>query len=328
LSNFSSFRSKLYEVNDGTFSDIALELFRYQAEHNPVYRLFLEILRVNPQHIGRLEDIPFLPVSFFKRHAIQTESWNPRAIFTSSGTTGSIQSQHLVYDLEFYLDHSRRCFELRFGSLTQYHFLALLPSYLERTGSSLVWMIDHFIKSSGSPHSGFYLYETDKLVETIRTLRGTGRKTIIWGVTFALIDLAERYSEDLGDCLIMETGGMKGRRKELTRPEFYEILRTRLNASQIYSEYGMTELMSQAYTLGEMKFNNPPFMKVFGRDLSDPMEKCVIGETAGLNIIDLANFHSISFLETEDLARIYPDRTFEILGRIDNSDVRGCNLMV
>jgi hypothetical protein len=328
LNKFNGFKRKLYEVNDGSFDDIALELFRFQAVHNRVYAEFLGYLKSNPSEISRVEDIPFLPVSFFKRHAIQTESWNPEVIFTSSGTTGIAPSRHLVYDLSFYLEHSEKCFEHHFGPLTDFVFLALLPSYLEREGSSLIHMMDHFIKSSLSADSGFYLRNTESLLAKIQKLQNLNRKVVIWGVTFALLDLAEQFSIDLSRCIIVETGGMKGRRAEITREEFHQIMKTRLNATRIHSEYGMTELLSQAYSLEGSKFRNPPYMRMIGRDLSDPMHKGVKGDNAGINVIDLANWHSMSFIETEDQGRVYPDGTFEILGRIDNSDVRGCNLMI
>jgi hypothetical protein len=328
LNIFNSFKSKIYQVNDSSFPDIALEIFRYQAENNPVYSDFIKHLRVDSAKITRIEDIPFLPVSFFKTYAIKTGIWDPQAIFSSSGTTGTAESRHYIPDLQFYLEHSRTCFEYYFGPVTDYHFLALLPSYLERTGSSLISMIAYFIKTSNSQDSGFFLREHDQLLRKIETLRKGNRKIILWGVTFALLDFAEHYSADLGDCLIFETGGMKGRRKEITRFEFHEILQERLRTTKIFSEYGMTELMSQAYTAGGTIFKNPPSLQVLGRDLSDPMQKGVINETAALNVIDLANFHSISFLETEDLGKIYQNGTFEVLGRIDNSDIRGCNLMI
>jgi hypothetical protein len=328
LNNFNGFKRKLYEVNDGSFDDIALETFRFQAVHNRVYAEFLSYLKTEPFEISTVEDIPFLPVSFFKRHAIQTESWNPQVIFTSSGTTGTAPSRHFVYNLPFYLEHSRKCFEHHFGPLTDFVFLALLPSYLEREGSSLIYMLDHFIKGSQSPDSGFYLRDLDSLLAKIEKLQNSSRKVVIWGVTFALLDLAEQFSPDLSRCMIVETGGMKGRRAEITREEFHQVMRSRLNATEIFSEYGMTELLSQAYSFEGSRFRNPPYMKVIGRDLSDPMQKGVTGENAGINVIDLANWHSISFIETEDQGRVHPDGTFEILGRIDNSDVRGCNLMI
>jgi hypothetical protein len=328
LNNLNSFLSKLYEVNDRSFDNIALQLFRHQALHNTVYNEFISRLRIDASAVKQLEDIPFLPVSFFKRHAIQTGSWNPETIFKSSGTTGTTQSQHLVQDLTFYHLHSRKCFEYHFGPLTDFHFLALLPSYLDRQGSSLIDMMANFIQMSNSKHSGFYLNNVEDLLRKVAALKNEGRKVIVWGVTFALLDIAERFSEDFSHCLIFETGGMKGRRKEITRVEFYEVLRSRLNATRLYSEYGMTEMMSQAYTRGETLFRSPPWMKVLGRDLSDPMEKGVRGETVGVNVIDLANWHSAAFLETEDLGKVHASGDFEILGRIDNSDVRGCNLLV
>lgn len=330
MNNFNSFRRKLYEVNDGSFADIALELFRYQARNNAVYSNFLSHLRFQADRVTSLEQIPFLPVSLFKRHAIQTESWNPEVIFTSSGTTGVTPSRHLVHDLGFYHQHAVRCFQEYFGPLTDFHILALLPSYLERQGSSLISMMQHFIAETGSSDSGFFLHDTNRLLATIDHLRSEGlnRKILIWGVTFALLDLAEANPVDLSDCIIMETGGMKGRRREITRQEFYQVLRDRLKVREIFSEYGMTELMSQAYTNGGTGFKTNPFLKVLGRDLSDPMQKGVTGENAGINIVDLANFHSIAFIETEDLGKISSDGTFEILGRIDNADIRGCNLLV
>lgn len=328
MNNFKSFTGKLYQVNDQSFDDIALQLFRYQAQHNLVYNEFIRNLRVKVDSISRVIDIPFLPVTFFKRHAIQTGSWKPEVIFTSSSTTGSVPSQHLVNDLRFYLQHSKYCFEYHFGPVQNYHFLALLPSYMERQGSSLIEMIRYFIDESQSDSAGFYLRDYDSLLRQAQELQSTGGKVVIWGVTFALLELAERYQVDLSDCIIFETGGMKGRRKEITRTEFYSYLRERLKVTNIHSEYGMTELMSQAYSITDTRFKNPPSMKVLGRDLSDPMEKGIIGETVGLNVIDLANAHSISFIETEDLGKVYENGTFEVLGRIDNSDIRGCNLMV
>jgi hypothetical protein len=328
LNIFNSFKAKIYQVNDSSFPDIALEIFRYQAENNPVYSDFIKHLRIDSAKISRIEDIPFLPVSFFKTYAIKTGTWDPQAIFLSSGTTGTAESRHYIPDLPYYLEHARTCFEYYFGPVTDYHFLALLPSYLERTGSSLISMIAYFIEKSNSQDSGFFLREYDQLLRKIEILRKGNRKIILWGVTFALLDFAEQHSVDLGDCLIFETGGMKGRRKEITRFEFHEILQECLKTTKIFSEYGMTELMSQAYTTGGTIFKSPPSLQVLGRDISDPMQKGVINETAALNVIDLANFHSISFLETEDLGKIYQNGAFEVLGRIDNSDIRGCNLMV
>jgi hypothetical protein len=257
---------------------------------------------------------------------IKSGQWTAQAVFASSGTTGATTSTHHVRDLDFYLSHAEKNFTRFFGPLHDYHFLALLPSYLERKNSSLVAMMDHFIRTSGSPYSGFYLRDTPKLVEDIEKLRSDSRKTILWGVTFALLDLAENHKPDLGHCLVFETGGMKGRRKELTRDELHEVLRTELRVSNVYSEYGMTELLSQAYSLGKA-FQCPPWVKVLGRDVTDPFRKGLLGEICGINVIDLANWHSIAFIETEDLGKVYPDGSFEVLGRFDNSDLRGCNLL-
>jgi phenylacetate-coenzyme A ligase PaaK-like adenylate-forming protein len=305
-----------------------MEVFHFQARQNGLYSSFLNTLKVDPASIRSLHEIPFLPISFFKSHTIQSGNWSAREIFTSSGTTGASVSKHMVEDVDFYHRHSRACFEQAFGPLHNYHILALLPSYLERTGSSLISMITHFIEETKSDESGFFLREYDLLLQKVQHLRNSGRRTIIWGVSFALLELAESCAEDLSDCLIFETGGMKGRRKEITRREMHEFLSARIGAQEVYSEYGMTELMSQAYTRGGMAFTPSKAMRVVGRDLTDPFQRGILNETAGINVIDLANVHSISFIETEDLGKIYQDGTFEILGRIDNSDVRGCNLMI
>ncbi len=327
MNTFEGFGSQLYDVNDKSLEELALRVFRHQASHNPVYKSFIQHLGVVPHKIHSLQSIPCLPVSFFKGHNLQTGSWQPQAIFRSSGTTGSTPSVHPVKDLQFYLDHSLRCFEHFFGLVSGYNFMALLPTYLERSDSSLVVMIDHFIKQSGSSFSGFYLHDIGKLLEDLKKARKSPKKTILWGVTYALLDLA-KHSPDLDHCLVFETGGMKGTRDELTRRELHATLRTAFNVDAIYSEYGMTELMSQCYTRGNEHFHCPPGVQIMIRDLSDPFEKGLLDATGGINIVDLANWHSISFIETEDLGKAYPDGGFEVLGRADNSDVRGCNLMV
>jgi hypothetical protein len=326
LPAFKGFESELYRVNDQNFNEVALSLFHYQAEHNPIYSTFLKALGVEPRAVTSFVDIPFLPISFFKNHSIRTGTWTPQMSFASSGTTGATTSTHEVADVQFYLRHAQRTFERFFGPLTDFHFLALLPSYLERTNSSLVAMIDHFIKESKSPHSGFYLRNTDKLIIDLEQAKKT-RKTVLWGVTFALLDLAVGNNLDLSDCLVFETGGMKGRRKEMIRNELHAILRKKFNIPAVYSEYGMTELLSQAYTAGGNTFSCPPWLKILGREVTDPMRKGLLNEVCGVNVIDLANWHSIAFIETEDLGRVYADGSFEILGRFDNSDLRGCNLL-
>jgi hypothetical protein len=328
LDTFKSFRTQLYEVNDNSFEDIALELFRFQARNNKVYADFIRHLHIDPDKIHSLAAIPFLPIRFFKEFEIRTGEWIPEKIFSSSGTTGVTHSRHGVFDLQFYHDHSLRNFEFFFGPVTDYHFLALLPSYLERNDSSLVSMMDNFIRKSESPHSGFYLNNIETLIKDLEILKNQSKKTILWGVSFALLDLLEKYRPDLSHCLIFETGGMKGRRKEVIREELHHTLTTGFNVPKVYSEYGMTELLSQAYTEGGDRFYCPSWLKVIGRDTLDALEKGLLNETAGINVIDLGNWHSVAFIETEDLGKVYPDQSFEILGRFDNSDVRGCNLLV
>jgi phenylacetate-coenzyme A ligase PaaK-like adenylate-forming protein len=321
LSTFKGFQSDLYHVNDQNFNELALSLFHFQAKQNPVYATFLKGLGVRHESISDLIDIPFLPISFFKNHRVRTGDWTAATIFTSSGTTGITTSTHEVADLNFYLAHAERTFEYFFGKLTDYHFLALLPSYLERKNSSLVAMMDHFIKRSQSSYSGFYLKDTDKLIADLSKLKSDSRKTILWGVTFALLDVAERNDLDLSHCLVFETGGMKGRRKELIRSQLHDILCKEFNIPAVYSEYGMTELLSQAYTRGGNTFSCPPWLKILGREVTDPMRKGLVGEVSGVNVVDLANWHSVAFIETEDLGKVYDNGTFEILGRFDNSDL-------
>lgn len=328
MDTLKSFETKLYSVNESSFEDIALELFHFQAVYNPVYRDFLRNLSVDIKSVKQLSQIPFLPIRFFKSHDIKAGDWIPEVTFTSSGTTSSTTSRHPVRHLSFYLSHSQRCFEYFFGSLAGYHLLALLPSYLERQGSSLIAMIDHFIKVSGSTYSAFYLHNVDQLVDRLERLRQDEKRTLLWGVSFALLDLAEHHSMDLSHCLVFETGGMKGKRKEIIRHELHKVLSDSFHLKDVFSEYGMTELLSQAYTKGGTRFFCPPWMRVLARDLTDPLETGLLNESGGINVIDLANWHSAAFIETEDLGRVFDDGTFEVLGRADNSDVRGCSLLV
>lgn len=328
MDTFKSFEPLLYSVNEHSFDNIALSLFRYQAEHNLVYKQWLHYLGVSPAHVKSVLDIPFMPISFFKSQTVKTGKWAPESEFRSSGTSKTTTSIHFVKDLEFYKAHSLRNFHYFFGAPHQYHFLALLPSYLERNDSSLVCMMDDLIQKSNSPHSRFYLNNLDQLIIDLESLRGDDRPVVLWGVTFALLELAERYAIDLSHCMVFETGGMKGMRKEIIRQELHAQLCTQLNVTNIYSEYGMTELFSQAYTRGESSFYTPPWMRIIGRDITDPGTKGIVGETSGINVIDLANWHSIAFIETEDIGRVYANGAFEVLGRLDNSDVRGCNLLM
>ena len=310
------------------FNDLALRLFRHQAANNEVYAAYIHHLGVKVEEVGGVSEIPFLPISFFKNHLVQTGQWTPETIYTSSGTTGAVTSRHAVWSEAFYVRHAEEIFRHFFGAIEQYHVLALLPSYLERAGSSLVVMAQHFVKQSGSSDSGFYLYNVDELMSRLIRLRANSKKVLLLGVTFALLDLAERFEEDLSHCVVMETGGMKGRRPEITRQELHDILQKRLHLASVTSEYGMTELMSQAYSKGSGVFEAPWSMKVLLRDPEDPLDVSETREQGAINIIDLANFHSCAFIETQDLGKMHPGGYFEVLGRMDNSDIRGCNLMV
>lgn len=321
METFESFEEVLYGVNDDSFEEIALKLFHFQAKYNPVYAEYIRHLRVRPESVSRLEHIPYLPVGFFKDHDIKTGSWREQAVFTSSGTTGMVQSRHLVYDKSFYLNNAVRCFSYFYGDPSGYTFLALLPSYVERGGSSLIDMIEEFIRLGSG---GFYHHDRSGLLKNIGS-----KKTILWGVTYALLDLAEEGELDLSNCIVLETGGMKGRRAEITRGELHEFLTTRFHSHRIHSEYGMTELMSQAYSDGQGIFRCPPWMKVVLRDPEDPRDVAAGRQRGGINIIDLANIRTCAFIETKDLGKMQGQNGyFEVLGRMDNSDIRGCNLLV
>jgi phenylacetate-coenzyme A ligase PaaK-like adenylate-forming protein len=327
LDTFKSFEDSLYSVNESNFEDIALQLFRFQAENNPVYNQYLNFLNCKLDEIQSIENIPFLPISFFKTKPIKTGNWQPEVEFSSSGTTGMATSKHLVKDVSFYLRLSENIFEQFYGPCENYHFLALLPSYLERKGSSLIAMMNHFIDKSKSSHSGFYLNNHEELKRKLQFLKNDEKRVILWGVSFALLDLAESGKIDLSTSIVIETGGMKGRRKESIRQDVHEYLTNQFHVNSIHSEYGMTELMSQAYSQLNGTYKCPPWMKAFVRDINDPFT-LVQDRVGAINIIDLANFHSCAFIETQDLGRIDKKGSFEVLGRIDNSDLRGCNLLV
>ncbi len=303
-------------------------MFRWQAQHNDIYRHYLATLNFDPASVQALHQIPCLPIDFFKRHQILSTTDHPvEAIFESSGTTGQIRSRHSLTHLSFYHQVSQHIFEQRFGPLSSYHIMALLPSYLERKNASLVAMADHFIRKSGSPHSGFYLDDYESLLRTLTIAQQSERRVLLIGVTFALLTLAE-YDPDLSQVSILETGGMKGMRQEMIREEVYAILRNRTGVRQLYSEYGMTELLSQAYADRPNIFWSPPWMRVLTREIDDPFVATKPGQLGGINVVDLANAHSCAFVETMDQGRVYADHTFTILGRLDNSDVRGCNTMI
>ncbi len=315
--------------NEHDFEIAALAIFRYQAAHNAVYKRYLELLKVNVEAIHHIEKIPFLPISFFKQEKIVTGQFEPAIVFTSSGTTGMVNSAHYVKDEQLYIKSFLQCFRQFYGDEKDYTFICLLPSYLERAGSSLIYMMDYLVKASGKPQSGFYPQLNDDFMEVIKTLQqDKTQKVFFIGVTFALLELAEKYPCDLSNFIIMETGGMKGRRKEITRAELYEILQQNLNAKAIHSEYGMTELLSQAYSKENGQFFCPKHMKVLIRDLNDPFTLLEANKTGVINVIDLANIYSCAFIATQDAGKLLNNGSFDVLGRVDHSDVRGCNLLM
>ena len=321
--------SALFTIsNQKQFEKMALQVFRFQYEHNLVYHEFCNHLRCHPQEVKTISQIPFLPIQFFKTHTVVSNHNPIQEIFTSSGTTGSTISKHLVTDISLYEKSYRNGFSEFYGAIENYVVLALLPSYLEREGSSLIYMINDLINSSKHPDSGFYLDNYTELIEKLELLDREGQNVILIGVTYALLDLIELHSFELKNTLIMETGGMKGRRKEMIREELHEQLCKGFGVSAIHSEYGMTELLSQAYSLGNGVFQCPSWMKISIRDTEDALSYLEEGKTGGINVIDLANINSCSFIATQDLGKKNPNHSFEVLGRFDHSDIRGCNLMV
>lgn len=314
--------------NQKQFEKIALKVFRFQYENNQVYREFCELLKIEKGNVKSLQQIPFLPIQFFKSHDVVSNSDTILEIFTSSGTTGMIMSKHLITDVTLYEESYRNAFSEFYGNIEDYTVLALLPSYLERSGSSLIYMIKDLIELSNNENSGFYLHNYDELISKLIALDESGQNIILIGVTYALLDLIEKQKFQLKNTIIMETGGMKGKRKEIIREELHEILCNGFGVSAIHSEYGMTELLSQAYSLGNGIFECPNWMTILIRDTEDALTYVETGKTGGINVIDLANINSCSFIATQDLGKKYPNNSFEILGRFDNSDIRGCNLMM
>jgi hypothetical protein len=327
-----SFIKQLPHLNNENFNDFALQLFQYQYRNNSIYRKYTDNLGVSVAEVHDMTDIPFLPIDFFKKHKVTSLPTDTtfEKVYESSGTTGMETSKHYIADEFFYLEHSQRLFEAFYGPLNQFVILAMLPSYAERKNASLIAMIDHFIAQTGDVNSGYYLYDQEALLKQLSWLKGnTNKKVLLWGVTFALMDLAEQHQLDLSGIIMMETGGMKGRRKELTRMEVHAILEEKFNVRGIHSEYGMTELLSQSYSRGEGLFVPSRSMRVLYRDPNDPLDKRLSNSRyGGLNVIDLANIDSCAFIETQDLGKVNDDGTFEVFGRFDNSDLRGCNLMV
>jgi len=326
---------KIFSVTERGFRQLSLDIFHFQYGANKVYNSFVNALGKTPSSVDEIEKIPFLPISFFKTDEIKTGKFNAEIIFKSSGTTQTINSQHHVKDVSIYTKSFTSAFEKMYGDLNGWCVLGLLPSYLEKGDSSLVYMADSFIKQSQHAQSGFYLYDLDKLKETLLSLERSNQKTLLIGVTYALLDFADKFPVELKNTIIMETGGMKGRREELTRMEVHERLRKAFGNTEIHSEYGMTELLSQAYAKKEGRFQCPPWMRVLIRDDEDPLTvqrsnpiAIGLGVVAGaINIIDLANVYSCSFIATDDVGRLYDDKSFEVLGRMDGSDLRGCSLL-
>ena len=314
--------------SDRDFEQHAIDLFHQQWDQNTVYREFCQFLKINKTEIKTLKDIPFLPIEFFKTHDVKTGDFEPEITFLSSGTTGQIQSKHHVKDLNIYIRSFTKTFKEFYGNIKDYIVLGLLPSYLEREGSSLIYMVDHFIKKSEFSESGFYLNDLEQLSKTLKKLDQSGHKILLIGVSFALLDLVEKETFKLNNTVIMETGGMKGRRKEMIRKELHDRLSEGFGVKNIHSEYGMTELLSQAYSKGQSKFECPSHMKILIRDTEDPLTYLEHGKTGGINVIDLANVDSCPFIATQDLGKKINSKEFEILGRFDQSDIRGCNLLV
>jgi hypothetical protein len=324
-----TFKKYLLDKEPLDFDTTALLLFEYQVQHNPVYKAYVQHLKKVPEKVHAVNQIPFLPIEFFKTHVVQSHPFKPQVVFKSSGTTLQQRSQHLVEETGFYTLHAQHLFEETYGPLAGSVVLALLPSYLEQGDSSLVMMVDHFIKVSGQTETGFYLHNHADLLQAVKSAKAENKKIFLFGVTYALLDLADAMGEpEFTDVTIFETGGMKGRRREMVREELHAVLTQAFGVEAIHSEYGMTELLSQAYSTGGGIFQPSRTLQVLVREVNDPFSVTSRAGSGGVNVIDLANVDSCAFLETKDLGRLSDDGSFEILGRFDNSDIRGCNLLV
>ncbi len=324
MNYFKSFKHEVLHLIPSDFDNLALKLFKYQAQNNPVYARYIKNLKRDYRKINAIKDIPFLPVEFFKTQKITCDTWEQQQVFESSGTSGYVPARHYIRDVTFYNTLAGRTFTSFFGPLSTYTILALLPSYMEKGNSSLVNMVAYFIVNA-KMESGFYLNNIEELVRKITD--GSDKNIILFGVAYALLDLVEYFPTDMHHVTIIETGGMKGKRKEITREELYAILKEKLKVKDIYSEYGMTELLSQAYAKNGI-FNASATMKVLIREPNDPFSYVEHGITGGINVIDLANIHSCAFVETKDLGKRYKDGSFVVLGRFDLSDIRGCNFLL
>lgn len=318
---------QIFNLNEN-FDKVALNVFQYQAINNSIYAKFLSFLKIDPFCIVDIEQIPFLPIQFFKTFSVLSSKEKVQQTFLSSGTSGLEQSKHHVTDLNIYENSFEKGFEYFYGNIENYTILALLPSYLERKGSSLIYMVDHLIKKGESKDSGFYLHNLEELTHKLTQLEANNKKVLLIGVSYALLDLLELQNFNFENTIVMETGGMKGQRKELIKEELHQLLCKGFGVDKIHSEYGMTELLSQAYSKGNGIFTCPPWMKILTRDTEDPLSLLSHNRVGGINVIDLANINSCSFIATQDLGKTHSNNTFEVLGRFDNSDIRGCNLML
>lgn len=326
MADLEHWDTSIFSLDSQSFRDAALEIFRFQAENNPVYKSFVETLHVSPWNVRELTEIPFLPIGFFKSQKVIITSFEPAAVFESSGTTNSTNSRHYIKDISLYERSFESCFRHFYGEVKDWCIIGLLPSYLERNNSSLVYMVNRLIGESHHPQSGFYLHQFDELAQVLQSLEEKHQKTLLIGVTFALLDFAEQYPTPLQHTIVMETGGMKGRREEIIREEVHRKIKSAFGVQEVHSEYGMTELLSQAYSKGRGLFTCPPWMKILVRDDEDPflIKHCGPGI---INVVDLANIYSCSFIATDDAGKLYDDGTFEVNGRVDGSDLRGCSLM-
>ncbi len=322
-------QNKVFNIqSEKEFNEVALSVFKHQFKNNKIYRSFCDLLYIHPSDVTTIDKIPFLPIQFFKDKQVVSSNDEVQEVFTSSGTTGTSTSKHHVTDLSWYETSYLKGFKHFYGNIQEYVVLALLPNYLERKGSSLVYMVDDLIKRSENSESGFYLNNLSELAEKLIKLDKQGQKVLLIGVSFALLDLIEKHQFNLQNTIVMETGGMKGRRKELIRDELHQILGNGFGVENIHSEYGMTELLSQGYSNGKGVFNCPPWMRLLTRDTEDALTILPKEKSGGINVIDLANYNSCSFIATQDLGKVSSNNSFEIIGRFDNSDIRGCNLLV
>lgn len=320
--------SLIENASQATFDEVALAVFRYQAENNALYQQFIKLLGISPNSITNVKQIPFLPITFFKHHLIKTQDWKTATIFRSSGTTLQFPAQHHIRSLGWYKKLAIATFESKYGSLKNYVVVGLLPSYLEQGASSLVYMVEQFIQASQQQESGFFLHDFDRLAQTLQECEKQQKKVLLIGVTYALLDFAAAYPMPLKHTIVMETGGMKGRREEMTKTAIHQVLKDAFQLRYIHSEYGMTELLSQAYSSGNGLFEAAPTMQVLIREATDPFHYVPFGKSGGINVIDLANIDSCSFIATDDLGRSYANGQFEVLGRLSAADLRGCNLMI